>query len=140
MSDETTEFSRIGGEVALRAIIRSFTDTMFNDVMIGFHFMGKDLDRIREMEYQHAAAYLGGPVEYTGRPLGQAHKKVHILGGQFARRKKILENTLEQHGVDEAIRKRWLDHVESLRDQILGPEQTTDDCDHEAALRWNKGD
>ncbi len=139
MNPTTTYFERLGGEKALRAIIASFTETVFDDVMIGFLFAGKNQARITEMEYQHAASFLGAPVAYSGRPIRAVHRKLPILGGHFARRRKILENTLLAFEVDADIREGWLSHVNSLREEVLGPDQTTDDCDHEAAMKWNEG-
>lgn len=119
MGDQpSTAFDRIGGEPALRAIIDEFVDRMFDDVMIGFFFRRVSRERIKEMEYQHAAEHLGGPVVYRGRPIREAHAPHRIMGGQFARRTKILSDVLEKHGVPEDIRSAWLAHVESLRDQV----------------------
>jgi hemoglobin len=112
-------FERIG-EAKLRAIIDDFVDRLFDDVMIGFFFRRASRERIKEMEYQHAAEHLGGPVRYEGRPLREAHATHRIMGGQFARRAKILSEVLVAHGVPEDIRTDWLAHVESLRDQITG--------------------
>lgn len=113
-------FQRIGGEPALRAIIERFVDRMFDDVMIGFHFRAASRERIKEMEYQHAAEHLGAPVAYAGRPLRAAHAPHRIMGGQFERRKKILADVLAEHGVPEDVRAAWLAHVESLRGEITG--------------------
>lgn len=113
-------FDRIGGEPALRAIIDEFVDRMFDDVMIGFFFRRASRERIKEMELQHAAEHLGGPIRYCGRPLRDAHAPHRIMGGQFARRSKILSDVLEAHRVPEDVRRAWLAHVESLRGQITG--------------------
>ena len=90
----STMFERIGGEPALRAIIDEFVDKIVDDIMIGFFFRGIDRQRLKLLEYQHAAEHLGGPVQYEGRPLRQAHAKHRIMGGQFARRKELLRKTL----------------------------------------------
>lgn len=113
-------FERIGGEAALRAIIDDFVERVFADAMIGFFFRGIDPRRIRELEYQHAAEHLGGPVQYRGRPLAEAHRKHPIRGGHFDRRATILRETLDRHGVPADVRDAWLAHVESLRAQITG--------------------
>lgn len=110
-----SDFERIGGEPALRAIIDDFVDRVFDDVMIGFMFRRASRERLRAMEYQHAAAHLGGPVVYEGRDLREAHAPHRIMGGQFERRKKILADVLVSHHVDEDVARRWLAHVESLR-------------------------
>lgn len=110
-----SDFDQIGGEAALRPIIQVFVDRVFDDVMIGFMFRKASRERLREMEYQHAAEHLGGGVTYEGRGLREAHAAHRIMGGQFERRKKILSDVLVSKGVDDGVRERWLAHVESLR-------------------------
>jgi truncated hemoglobin YjbI len=108
-------YERIGGEPKLRAIISDFVDRVFEDIMIGFLFRNIDRRALKELEYQHAAEFLGAPLRYRGRPLDQAHKQHRILGGQFARRKEILRHTLVAHSVSPDIIGAWLTHTESLR-------------------------
>jgi hemoglobin len=119
-SADSTLYERLGGEPALRAIIDDFVERVFADIMIGFFFTGIDKARLKELELQHAAQFLGGPQQYAGRPLRQAHAKHRIMGGQFARRRKILEEVLDAHGAPPDVKAAWLAHVESLRGQITG--------------------
>jgi len=111
-------YERIGGEQGLRAIVDDFVDRVFDDVMIGFFFRKVERRRIKELEFQHAAEHLGGPVRYRGRPLQEAHAAHPIMGGQFARRTELLRQTLSEHGVADDIQRAWLDHTESLRGLI----------------------
>ena len=104
----------------LRAIIADFVDRVFDDVMIGFMFRRASRERLREMEYQHAAEHLGGPVRYEGRGLREAHAAHRIMGGQFERRKKILADVLVAHQIEVDVRDRWVAHVESLRGMVTG--------------------
>lgn len=110
-------FERVG-EAELRAIIHDFVGRLFSDLMIGFFFRRASRERIEEMELQHAAEHLGGPVVYAGRPLSEAHASHRIMGGHFERRKKILSDVLVAHGVPDDIREAWLAHTESLRAEI----------------------
>ena len=66
-------FEKLGGEDRLRLIIDTFIDRVFEDRMIGFFFRNADRARIKEMEYQLAAKFLGADIEYRGRPIGKAH-------------------------------------------------------------------
>src|ERR1051326_3514245 len=75
-----TLFEQVGGEAKLREIIGVFIDRVFEDRMIGFFFRNADRARIKEMEYQLTAQFLGAPVEYTGRRLDLAHAKHPIMG------------------------------------------------------------
>jgi hemoglobin len=124
-------FEKLGGESGLRAIVNAFIDRVFEDRMIGFFFQNADRARIKEMEYQLAAGFLGADIKYTGRPLGKAHVNHPIMGGHFARRRQILKETLEAYQVPEEIQAAWLQHTDSLR-PLITPE-TGSDCDPIAA-------
>jgi hemoglobin len=132
-----TRFEELGGELVVRRIIGDFIDRVFVDRMIGFFFRNADKERIKELEYQLAAAFLGADVKYQGRPLGQAHAKHPIMGGHFARRKQILKETLDFHRVPESIKAAWLQHTENLRALITT--QTGSDCDPVAVRRKLEG-
>jgi hemoglobin len=110
-----SHFDELGGRPKLRAIVDDFVDRCFDDVMIGFLFQRADRDRIKRFEYQHAAEHLGGPVTYEGRPLDEAHRPHRIFGGQFARRRQILLETLRDHQVPEPIIEAWITHQDGLR-------------------------
>jgi hemoglobin len=118
VSASPAAFDQLGGEPGLRRIIGDFIDRVFADRMIGFFFRHADKERIKEMEYQLAAEFLGGAAPYRGRPLDQVHRRHPIMGGHFARRKQILKETLDSHGVPEAIQSVWLQHTENLRSLI----------------------
>ena len=89
-------------------------------MMIGFFFREIDKEKLKSLEYQFASSHLGGDSSYEGRPLRTAHAKHPIMGGQFNRRLKILDNTLRDHGVDDELRSLWLEHNEKLRGHITG--------------------
>lgn len=108
-------FEELGGEPVLRGIVSRFVDRMFDDPMIGFFFRKADRQRVKDKEYELAASHLGGGVEYTGRPIREAHAVHPIMGGQFARRLELLRQTLIEAGAPERVLQHWLAHTESLR-------------------------
>jgi hemoglobin len=130
MTRDSTLFDRLGGE-RLRAVIEDFYRRVFDDVMIGFMFAGKDRARLIEKEYELAAKMLGADIRYSGRPMPAAHARVPITGGHFDRRTQILRETLAAHDVPAEIRDAWLGHVEALREQLTADRGS--DCDHDAA-------
>ena len=123
MSQTPSLFEELGGEEPLRVIVDRFVDAVFDDVMIGFHFRDASRERIKAKEYEFAARHLGAHVEYTGRPLREAHGPHPIMGGQFDRRLKILEETLDACSVPEGVKTHWLEHNRTLRDQITRDER-----------------
>jgi hemoglobin len=120
-------FDELGGEPVLRRIIDRFIDKVFDDTMIGFFFRNASRERIKEKEYEFAARHLGAGVEYTGRPLPEAHAAHRIMGGQFMRRLVILRETLDEFDVPPHIKEHWLAHTEKLRAAITGAPGT--ECD-----------
>ena len=129
--DDKSMFVELGGEASLRAIVSDFIDRVFADRMIGFFFRSADRKRIKEMEYQLMAEFLGADVKYQGQPLRQVHARHPIMGGHFARRREILKGTLESFRVPQAIKEAWLAHTDSLRPLIT--DQSDSGCDPLAA-------
>ena len=132
-----TLYEELGGEAKLRQIIDTFIDRVFEDRMIGFFFRNADKIRIKEMEFQLTARFLGADVEYQGRPLDEVHARHPIMGGQFARRLQILKETLESYGVPEHIRDAWIEHTETLRPLIT--RDAGSDCDPMVARERVRG-
>ena len=128
-----TLYDQLGGEEKLRRIIDAFIDRVFDDRMIGFFFRNADKKRIKEMEFQLTARFLGADVEYQGRALDEVHAKHPIMGGQFMRRREILRGTLEDYDVPKEIRDAWLSHTESLRPLIT--RDAGSDCDPDLARK-----
>ncbi len=111
-------FEQLGGEAKLRRIIDRFVDSVFDDVMIGFFFDRANRARIKAKEYEFAAQHLGADVQYSGRPLREAHARHPIMGGQFMRRLQLLRDALQTEDVPDHIVQHWVEHTESLRDQV----------------------
>jgi hemoglobin len=125
-----TFFEQLGGEQELRTIVDTFIDRVFDDRMIGFFFRSADKQRIKDLEYQLTAHFLGAEVEYQGRPLDQVHAKHPIMGGHFARRRQILKDTLDLYHVPEPIKEAWLTHTDALR-PLITPQKDSE-CDPNA--------
>jgi truncated hemoglobin YjbI len=93
----------------VRAVVDRFVDRQFDDFIIGFLFAGKDRDRVKRHEYEHAAGVLGAPIAYTGRPIAPLHRALRINAGQFRRRLALLRQEIDRAGIPEEIRELWLD-------------------------------
>jgi truncated hemoglobin YjbI len=117
-------YAQLGGESKLRAIIDEFVERLCDDLLIGFFFYKTKRARLKELEYAHAAAFLGAEVAYAGRPLAQVHKPLRIAGGQFSRRLQILREVLAAHAVPAAVNDAWLAHQQLLRPHIVADPQS----------------
>jgi hemoglobin len=111
-------YERIGGEARLRAVIDDFVDRMKRDTMIGFFFWNVDAERLAQREFEFTARFLGADLPYSGRPIRTAHAQHPIMGGHFERRRRLLEETLIDHGIAPELRAEWLAHVDKLRPAV----------------------
>ncbi len=132
MNTTPSLYEQAGGEAGLRAILEDFYARVYADAMIGYFFAPHDRSRLVERELQFTARVLGATdVTYEGQGMRAAHAKQPIRRGHFHRRNQILAQTLEAHGVPEAVRWAWLAHAKALEVAIVGPKGArATHCDH----------
>jgi truncated hemoglobin YjbI len=112
-------YDEVGGEAGLRRVLRALYDRLFDDMMIGFFFAGKDKEKLIEHQLWFTARFLGGPSKYEGRSLPDAHAPFAILPAHFDRRHQILREVLEAQKVPDAVRDEWLRVDQSLKHAIV---------------------
>jgi hemoglobin len=110
----------VGGLERLEEMMRDFYERVFDDVMIGFFFVGTDLEQIAAAQVEYARARLGNEdIEYTGAPIRRAHLEHPILVGHFDRRHQLLKDVLRDYEVPEHVFSAWVDLEQKLRDLVI---------------------
>lgn len=117
-TSEQSAFTRLGGRTAVEGIVSDFIDRVVGDLMIGFFFKKVPIPRLKQLEVEFACEHLGADTKYSGRPLRTAHGPHRIMGGQFNRRLRLLEQTLLDHQVPSDIIEHWMAHNEAMRAQV----------------------
>ena len=112
-------YDDMGGEPALRAVLQTLYDRLFDDLMVGFLFAGKDKAQLIEHQLWFTARFLGGPSRYAGRSLPDAHAALPLLPGHFDRRHYLLKQALAAHRVPEHVAAEWVRIDGSLRGAVL---------------------
>jgi hemoglobin len=108
-----------GGEHAVRPVLRALYDKLFDDMMVGFLFSGKDKAALVEHQLWFTARFLGGPDRYAGKTMPDAHAALPLLPGHFDRRHKLLEETLAASSLPEHVIAEWLRIDQGLRSAVL---------------------
>jgi thiosulfate/3-mercaptopyruvate sulfurtransferase len=122
-------FALAGGLEGIERVVRDFYDHVFADVMLGYMFRNSDKERLIAKEVELAARLLGGThVRYTGKPMRRVHAPHRIMGGQFMRRRKILEDALLAQGAHDSVREAWLGHTDAMRALVTADPGS--DCSH----------
>jgi len=112
-------YDDMGGEPVVRAVLRTLYDRLFDDLMVGFLFAGRDKEHLIEHQLWFTARFLGGPSRYEGRSIPEAHAALPLLPGHFDRRHHLLKGALEQHRVPAHVAEEWLRVDASLRSAVL---------------------
>jgi hemoglobin len=96
-------FDAIGGAESVRVAVDRFYQAVLGDETLSHYFAGVDLGRLKRHQALLITQLLGGPQEYDGRSLGEAHGGLGITGPDFERVGEHLLGTLAGLGVGDDV-------------------------------------
>ncbi|WP_433309687.1 group I truncated hemoglobin [Micromonospora chersina] len=102
VTEETTPIShyeRIGGGAAVKAAVELFYDKVLADPDLAGYFTDVNMPEQRRHLALMLAVVLGGPNEYAGRGLAEAHQPLNIPVAHYAKVGEHLTATLVELGV-----------------------------------------
>lgn len=97
-----TIFERYGGFATLRTVVSDFYDRVLDNDDLAPYFEHVDMARMIDHQTKFIAALTGGPASFTDEQLRRAHQKHAISSEHFQAVAVILEETLEDHGLEPA--------------------------------------
>jgi hemoglobin len=92
-------YERLGQEVGIRTAVDDFYRRVVADPELAPFFEGIDLPQLRRHQTALLVQVTGGPVDYSGRELAQAHAGLDITPADFDRVVGHLVATLTDLGV-----------------------------------------
>ena len=101
MAEESSIYDRIGGEEGIAGMVDSFYSKVLADSVLAPYFTSVPMDKQQRMQREFFAAATGGPIVYSGRPLGEAHRSLGITHEEFQRFTEHLIETLEETGISK---------------------------------------
>jgi hemoglobin len=84
-SVELSLFEKIGGAPAVVAMVNEFYEKVIKDPELNRYFKDVELGKLRRMQFEFFSAALGGAVQYTGRPIVNAHHHLKIALSDYQR-------------------------------------------------------
>lgn len=113
-------YQRIGGREAVESVVNDFYDRVLSDDrLIGF-FEGMDMEELRAHQVQFISSVAGGPVQYSGDDMREAHDHLDIDETEFDAVASYLESALRDNGVGDDDIESIMSEVAALKDPILG--------------------
>lgn len=113
-------YAKIGGKAAVEAVVGNFYERVLGDLSLAPFFDGTDMDRQRRHQVAFVSMALGGPKEYTGKAMREAHAGRGIERQQFASVAGHLTEALRWGGVGEQDVGTIIGVVAGLEDDVLG--------------------
>ncbi|MEW1587972.1 group 1 truncated hemoglobin [Micromonospora vinacea] len=111
-----SHYDRIGGASSVKAAVELFYDKVLADPELAGYFADVDMAGQRRHLALMLTVVLGGPNEYTGRGLDEAHQPLNITVGHYAKVGEYLTATLAELGVPADI----LADVQTVLGQVQG--------------------
>jgi hemoglobin len=118
---ETTLFEQIGGTDGVTRLIASFYARVQADAELAPFFKGVEMAKLRRMQLELFSAALGGPMQYTGRPLSHAHRHLKIGLREYQRFVRHLFDTLDEagFGLTEQERYEVIGRLNILTEEVM---------------------
>ncbi len=128
-AEEPSLYERLGGIFAIAAVVDRFSDAIitnpklnenpalkaWNETEAEFRLPGLKFGRT-----QWVAALAGGPYEYTGLPLEEAHKDLHLTDEEFAEVGAEIVRALDYYKVPEREKQELVDAYMTSMDEVVG--------------------
>ena len=117
MSDSL--YKKYGGAPAVSKIVHDFYSRIGETPSLEKYFQKVKMDELIEHQIRYMTLVLGGPDDYQGRTLSEAHQGLNITKEAFGTVAKILEDTLRDAKVEEDDISSVLKVVASVQGQIV---------------------
>lgn len=102
MADTTasrTDYDLIGGGRAVSALVDRFYELVLSDPELAGFFTDTDLPRLKRHQVLLISQVLGGPADYSGRDLREAHAGKQISSADYGRVGAYLVTALQEAAV-----------------------------------------
>ncbi len=112
-------YEKYGGFATVNKLVHVFYDEIKETESLAHYFKNSDMSKLIKHQTDFLCAVLGGPQNYSGRNMREAHSKLEITDEAFGEIARILTETLEEGGVEAEDVETILSVVGSLRDDIV---------------------
>lgn len=122
---EKSLFERLGGSEGITHIVDDAIENHMNNPAVSPRFMvyrdmPERLAEIKKHSVNFFSAGSGGPANYTGREMPEAHKGMNISPAEYMHVVDDICVALDKHQIDSETQKEVLSILWSLKEQIIG--------------------
>ena len=116
---EEVLFDKLGGKSSITAVVDTFYELVLNHPDVAPFFAETNMKKQKLHQANFISFALGGPNEYTGRGLREAHANMGLTELEFNVIAQLLAEALKKHGVGDDDIKKALEIVGSTKNDVL---------------------
>jgi len=122
--ENTTLYGRLGSTDGIRALVDEIVEAHMNNPVIQARFLpyrekSEELAAVKQHLCNFLEAGSGGPAEYTGRSMPDAHRGMNVSEAEYMAAIDDILLVLQRNGLDDATRNEVLAVAWSLKGEIL---------------------
>src|SRR5215218_422678 len=131
-AEEPGLYDRLGGIFAISAVVDRFSDAIITNPKLNMNPALKEwneteaavrLPGLKFMRTLWIASLAGGPFEYTGLPLEDAHKEFHLTADEFSEVGAEIVRALDYYKVPEKEKQEFVDaYMQSMPEVVTSTE------------------
>jgi hemoglobin len=112
-------YDRLGGKAAITAVVDTFVSHVAADKRINKKFAKSNIPRVKSEIVDQVCAATGGPCNYTGRTMKDAHKNMKVTNGEFDALVEDLTTALNDYKVPDREKNELLTTLGTMRADIV---------------------
>jgi hemoglobin len=113
-------YRSLGGTDGIAKVVDAALGEIHNDLRINFFFEKTDMADLRRLLIEQICAGTGGPCEYTGRSMEEAHSGLNITDADFNAFVEDLVRAMDSEKVPKDLQKQLLGVLGPMRPQVVG--------------------
>jgi hemoglobin len=113
-------YRALGGTDGITKVVDAALAEIHGDLRINIFFEKTDMADLRRLLIEQICAATGGPCEYTGRSMEEAHSGLNLSDADFDAFVEDLVHALDSVKVPKELQKQLLDLLGPMRPQVVG--------------------
>ena len=113
-------YRALGGQAGITKVVDAALAQIHGDLRINLFFEKTDMADLRRLLIEQICAASGGPCEYTGRSMEEAHSGLNLSDADFDAFVEDLVRAMDGEKVPKNLQKQLLDLLGPMRPQVVG--------------------
>jgi len=113
-------YRALGGQPGITKVVDAALAEIHGDLRINLFFEKTDMADLRRLLIEQICNATGGPCEYTGRSMEEAHSGLNLTDSDFDAFVEDLVRAMDSQKVPKDLQKQLLDLLGPMRPQVVG--------------------